>query len=141
MTDLKVAMKSGDKQRVTALRNIIAKIKAIQIDTGETLSDEGAQKVLLSYSKQLKDSISQFRNANREDLVEKESAELLIVEGYLPEQLSEEEIKHIVQKIISDAGASTMADMGKVMPQVMAAIAGKGDGKIAAAFVREQLSG
>lgn len=138
--DLKTALKAHEKLKVTALRNIIAKVKAIQIDRKEQLTDADIQKILLSYSKQLKDSIDQYQAAGRADLVDNESAELRIVESYLPEQLTEAEIKTIVQRIISESGAASMADMGKVMPLVMQAISGKGDGKIASKLVREFLA-
>ncbi len=138
--DLKTALKAHEKLKVTALRNIIAKVKAIQIDRKEQLTDADIQKILLSYSKQLKDSIDQYQAAGRADLVDNEAAELSIVESYLPEQLTEAEIKTIVQRIISESGATSMADMGKVMPLVMQAISGKGDGKIASKLVREFLA-
>ncbi|NOZ09273.1 MAG: GatB/YqeY domain-containing protein [FCB group bacterium] len=137
--DLKAALKARDKIKVSALRNIIAKVKAIQIDRKTQLTDADIQKILLSYTKQLRDSIDQYQAAGREDLVENETAELRIIESYLPEQMTEDEIKAVVQKIIGETGAATMTDMGKVMPLVMQAISGKGDGKIASKFVREFL--
>ncbi len=138
--DLKTAMKARDKEKVMALRNIIAKIKAIQIDQKETLSESEIQKILLSYTKQLKDSISQYQKAGREDLVENESAELHTIESYLPAQMSIDELRDVVKTIIAETEASSMADLGKVMPLVMKTIAGKGDGKIASRLVREALS-
>lgn len=138
--DLKTAMKAGEKGRVLALRNIIAKVKARQIDKGEDLKNDEIQKILQSYAKQLKDSINQYTNAGRMDLADNESAELILVENYLPKQLSDDEIKAIVQNAINETGASGIAEMGKVMPVVMKAIAGRGDGKVAQQFVKELLS-
>jgi len=114
--------------------------KAIQIDQKETLSESEIQKILLSYTKQLKDSISQYQKAGREDLVENESAELHTIESYLPAQMSIDELRDVVKTIIAETEASSMADLGKVMPLVMKTIAGKGDGKIASRLVREALS-
>ncbi|MBT3252291.1 MAG: GatB/YqeY domain-containing protein [Candidatus Marinimicrobia bacterium] len=138
-TKMKDAMKSRNKAAVTAYRNIIAKIKAAQIDSGKTLNDEECLKILMGYVKQLKDSIDQFNKADRADLAEVESYELSLMDEYLPEQLSEDEIRNLVKDVIKDTGAESMKDMGRVMSVVMKAIAGKGDGKLAQQIVRELL--
>ena len=136
---MKDAMKSRNKAAVSAYRNIIAKLKAAQIDGGKLLTQEESMKILLSHVKQLKDSIYQYNNAGRYDLAEAESYELELMKGYLPKQLSESEIRQIVKKIIQDTGADSMKDMGKVMSGVMKEIAGRGDGKLAISIFREVL--
>ncbi|NQU68636.1 MAG: GatB/YqeY domain-containing protein [Candidatus Marinimicrobia bacterium] len=137
---MKDALKGGDKAAVSAYRNIIAKLKMAQINSGKPLSEEDAIKILASHVKQLKDSIAQYESANRMDLVEGETFELQLMDKYLPKQMSEDEIRQIVKNVISDIGAESIKDMGRVMPGVMKAIAGKGDGKLAQAIVRELLS-
>ena len=139
--DLKTAMKASDKVRVTALRNVIAKVRAREIDTGKELSEQDIIKVLSGYEKQLRDSIFQYESANRQDLVDKEAQELTVIQEYLPVPLTDEEVKAVVQKVIATTGATSMADMGKVMPAVMQEISGKGDGKLAQAYVKELLAG
>ena len=92
-------------------------------------------------AKKLKDSIEQYKNGGREDLAENEQKELSVVESYLPEQLSEDDLRKIVQKTIDDSGAKSMADIKMIMPILMPKIAGKGDGKLASNIVREILQG
>lgn len=138
--ELKTAMKSGDKKRITAIRNIFGKLKARKIDKGEELTDDESMKIIQSSVKQLKDSIEQYKNAGRDDLAEAESYELSFLEQYLPKQMGEDELKVIVKKIIGETGASSQADIGKVMGPLMKDIAGKADGKMAQQIVRELLS-
>lgn len=138
--ELKSAMKSGDKARIAALRNMIAKLRAKQIDKGSDLTDSDSIKVLHGVGKQLKDALQQYRNAGRSDLAEKEAAELKVLEEFLPEALSEEDINSIVKRFIAETGAQSMADMGRVMPLVMKEIAGRGDGRLAQQIVREHLA-
>ncbi len=138
--ELKSAMKSGDKARIAALRNMIAKLRAKQIDKGSDLTDSDSIKVLQGVGKQLKDALQQYRNAGRSDLAEKEAAELKVLEEFLPEALSEEDINSIVKRFIAETGAQSMADMGRVMPLVMKEIAGRGDGRLAQQIVREHLA-
>ena len=95
--ELKIALKAGEKAKMMGLRNIIGKIKAAQIDKGETLTDEESSKILKIAAKQLKESIDQYQKGGREDLAEKEAFELTLLEKYLPEQLSEEHIRQIVK--------------------------------------------
>jgi len=136
---LKTALKSGDKPLVQAYRNILAKIKARQIEKREPLTETEVQQILQSYAKQLKDSIDQYNRAGREDLVEKETFELTIVEKYLPTQLSEAEIRAILQEIIEEQSATTLRDLGKVMPVAMQRLVGRADGKQVQQLVRELL--
>ena len=138
-TELIAAMKAGDKSRTLGLRNIIGKIKAVQIDKGETLTSEESLKILKSSAKQLKESIKQYQEGNRDDLAEKEIFELSILEKYLPEQLSEEEVRQKIKTIIENMGAQSMQDMGKVMGAAMKNLASLADGKIVQKIVTEEL--
>ena len=128
--ELKIALKAGEKAKMMGLRNIIGKIKAAQIDKGKTLTDEES----------LKESIDQYRKGGRDDLAEKEAFELTLLEKYLPEQLSEEQIRQTVKNIVKNTGAGSMQDMGKVMGATMQELAGSADGKIVQKIVQEELS-
>ena len=138
--ELKIAMKAGEKAKMMGLRNIIGKIKAAQIDKGETLTDEESLKILKTAAKQLKESLDQYRKGGRDDLAEKEAFELTLLEKYLPEQLSEEQIRQIVKNIVKNTGSGSMQDMGKVMGATMQELAGSADGKIVQKIVQEELS-
>ena len=138
--ELKIAMKAGEKAKMMGLRNIIGKIKATQIDKGETLTDEESSKILKTAAKQLEESIDQYQKDGRDDLSEKEAFELTLLEKYLPEQLSEEHIRQIVKNIVKNTGSGSMQDMGKVMGATMQELAGSADGKIVQRIVQEELS-
>ena len=138
--ELKIAMKAGEKAKMMGLRNIIGKIKAAQIDKGETLTDEESLKILKTATKQLKESLDQYRKGGRDDLAEKEAFELTLLEKYLPEQLSEEQIRQTVKNIVKNTGSGSMQDMGKVMEATMQELAGSADGKIVQKIVQEELS-
>ena len=138
--ELKIAMKAGEKEKMMGLRNIIGKIKAAQIDKGETLTNEGSLKILKTASKQLKESIDQYQKGGRDDLAEKEAFELTLLEKYLPEQLSEEHIRQTVKNIVKNTRAGSMLNMGKIMGATMQELAGSADGKIVQKIVQEELS-
>ena len=138
--ELIIAMKAGEKAKMMGLRNIIGKLKASQIDKGETLTAEESLKILKSAAKQLNESIDQYQKGGREELAEKEAFELTLLEKYLPEQLSEEIIRETVNIIIKKIGSESMQDMGKVMGAVMKELAGSADGKIVQKIVQEELS-
>ena len=138
--ELKIAMKAGEKAKMMGLRNIIGKIKAAQIDKVETLTNEESLKILKTAAKQLKESIDQYQKGGRDDLAEKEAFELTLLEKYLPEQLSEEQIRQTVKNIVKNTGAGSMQDMGKVMGATMQELAGSADGKIVQKIVQEELS-
>ena len=138
--ELKIAMKAGEKAKMMGLRNIIGKIKAAQIDKGETLTNEESLKILKTAAKQLKESLDQYQKGGRDDLAEKEAFELTLLEKYLPEQLSEEQIRQTVKNIVKNTGAGSMQDMGKVMGATMQELAGSADGKIVQKIVQEELS-
>ena len=138
--ELKIALKAGERAKMIGLRNIIGKIKAAQIDKGESLTDEESLKILKTAAKQLKESIDQYQKGGRDDLAEKEAFELSLLEKYLPEQLSEEQIRGTVKNIVKNTGAGSMQDMGKVMGATMKELAGSADGKIVQKIVKEELS-
>lgn len=137
--ELITAMKAGDKPRMTGLRNIIGKLKASQIDKGESLTEEESEKILKSSTKQLKESVEQYKKGGRDDLAEKELFELSLLEKYLPEQISEGKIRDAVKNIIQSSGAESMQDMGKVMGMLMKELAGTADGKLVQQIVLEEL--
>ena len=138
--DLKDALKNQDKAKVGVLRILISKCKNKSIATGKPLEDNEVMKVLQTAAKQHKESIKLYKQGERKDLVDQETTELNIVEAYLPSMMTEDEIKSIVLSVIEATGASTMADFGKVMPQVMKKGAGKIDGGVAQNLLKELLS-
>jgi uncharacterized protein len=137
--DYKEALKAGDKNKVSVLRMIKSSMKYKEIEKKAPLSDEEIQAVLMSFVKRAKESIEQFSKAGREDLVEKEKEESLVVQGYLPKQIDEEELRRIVKDLISEEKASGPKDMGKVMKAVMARVKGQADGKLVSKIVKEML--
>lgn len=136
---LKASMKKGDKKNVLAIRNILEKIKNVQVDSKEELKENQIIKIIAKHAKQLRESIVQFENGNRLDLAEKEQEELKIAEQFLPAQLSENEVKDIVINVIKDLNATQMSDMGKVMKAVIDKTKGNADGKLISTLVRESL--
>ena len=138
--ELKITMKAGDKAAMTGLRNIIGKLKAFQIDKGEPLTKEESLKILKSATKQLRESVEQYKKGGRDDLAEKELFELSLLDKYLPEQLSEDKIREIVKETIQASGAESMQDMGRVMGMLMKELAESADGKLVQQIVREELS-
>ena len=138
--ELKIAMKARDKATMTGLRNIIGKLKASQIDKGEPLIKEEALKILKSAAKQIRESVEQYKKGGRDDLAEKELFELSLLDKYLPEQLSEGEIRKIVKETIQASGAESMQDMGRVMGMIMKELTESADGKLVQKIVREKLS-
>ena len=138
-TDMYGAMKSGEKEKANTLRSVISKLKDKQIEKRDTLTKEEEIKVLQALVKQRKESIDLYQKGGRNELAEIESKEMDIINSYLPTMMDEDDIKKIVQSVIKDTGASSMADMGKVMPEVMKLGKGLIDGKTAQRFVSEQL--
>ena len=136
---LKASMKKGDKKNVLAIRNILEKIKNVQVDSKEELKENQIIKIIAKHAKQLRESIIQFEKGNRLDLAEKEQEELKIAEQFLPAQLSENEVKDIVINAIKDLNATQMSDMGKVMKAVIDKTKGNADGKLISTLVRESL--
>lgn len=139
--DLREAMKSGDKVRLNTVRSIRALILEFEKSgANKELTPDDEVKLLSSAAKKRKDSIEQFRNAGRMDLVEQEEAELKVLLEYLPKQMTEEEIKSEVQKIIAEVGAKGKEDFAKVMPAAMKALKGKADGNLVRKVVESLLS-
>jgi len=137
--DFKEALKSGDRSRVSILRMVKAAIKNREIEKRSALNDEEIQGILRSYVKRAHESIEQFSSAGRTELAEKEKAELAILHEYLPQQISEEEIRRIIRDAAAEVGAAGPKDMGKVMKVVMAKTKGQADGKLVNALVKELL--
>lgn len=138
--DLTAAMKARDAARLSTLRLAQAALKNEQIEKGHELSDEEAEAVLRRALKQRQDSVEQYRKGSREDLAMKEEAEILVLQEYLPQTLSEAETEAIVEEAIARTGASSKKDMGKVMKDVMAAHRGRVDGKIVQAILGRKLT-
>jgi len=137
--DMYTAMKSGEKEKANTLRNVISKLKDKQIEKREVLSNEEEVKILQTLVKQRKESIDLYEKGGRSELVAIEKQEMDIINSYLPKMMSEDAIKDIVKNVIDSTGASTMSDMGKVMPEVMRQGKGLIDGKTAQKFVSEML--
>jgi hypothetical protein len=138
--DMYKAMKEKEKERINALRNIIGKLKYKYIDKGDKLTEQEEIKVIQSLAKQRRESIELYKQGGRNDLVETETKELSIIEEYLPQAMSEEEVRRLVRKTVKETGAESMSDLGKVMPLVMKKGAGKVDGKTAQEILKELLS-
>lgn len=138
--DIKTAMKSKDKDVLSVLRMMKASIQNEEIKSGASLTPDDELTVLSREMKQRKDSLEEFSKADRMDLVEKIEREILIVSKYMPEQLSDDELKSLIQEAVNATGASSMKDFGKVMGAIMPKTKGKADGQKVNAFVKEQLS-
>lgn len=138
--DMKLAMKSQEKFKLSVIRMVRAAIKNIEIDQRKTLDDQEVLDVLNREIKQRKDSLQEFEKAGRDDLAENLKVEIAILMEYMPQQLSEEEVKAIVQQTIQEVGASSKADMGKVMGALMPKVKGLADGKLVNQFVQQLLS-
>ncbi|MDU4697018.1 MULTISPECIES: GatB/YqeY domain-containing protein [Paenibacillus] len=137
--DMKQAMKSQDKFKLSTIRMVRATIKNLEIDLKRTLNDNEVLDILSREIKQRKDALQEFEKAGRDDLAEQVKAEAEILAEYLPEQLSEEEIKVIVQQTIQETGASSKAEIGKVMSALMPKVKGRADGKLVNQTVQQLL--
>lgn len=139
--DIKQAMLQKKKDELTALRGIKSLILLAETEKGggDGLSDETEMKILTKAAKQRKESAELYRKEGRTDLAEKEEFELQIIKRYLPEQMSEAEIKQVLDRIINETGASQPSDMGRVMGMATKELAGKADGKIIASMVKTML--
>ncbi|OWR29651.1 aspartyl-tRNA amidotransferase [Saccharibacillus sp. O23] len=137
--DMKQAMRSKDKFKLSTIRMIRATIKNQEIDLKRTLDDAEVLDILSREIKQRKDALQEFEKAGRDDLAETVKAEIEIVAEYLPTQLNEEEVKAIVQETIQETGASSKADMGKVMAALMPKVKGRADGKLVNQTVQQYL--
>jgi uncharacterized protein len=143
-SDMTAAMKARDEHRLGTLRMVKSAIKNKEIDKRAPLSDQETLAVLSTLIKQRKDSIEQFTKGGRQELADKEAAEITIIEGYMPKAAGEEEIASVVRTTIQSMGAPTMKDMGNVMKAAMAKFAENGarvDGKIVSEIVKRELAG
>ena len=138
--DLKEAMKRGEKTRLETIRSLKSAIRYAEIEAGHELDDSGTMRVITKQAKQRRDSIADFQKAGRNDLVEKEAAELAIIETYLPIQLSEAEIRTVVLAAVAELNVTDLKGMSQVMKKVMADLQGQADGKVVSQVVRDVLS-
>ncbi|WP_010270287.1 GatB/YqeY domain-containing protein [Paenibacillus senegalensis] len=138
--DMKQAMKSQDKFRLSVIRMIRSAIKNLEIDQRRTLDDNEVLDILSREIKQRRDSLQDFEKAGREDLAEAVKAEIAVISEYLPQQLTEEEVKDLVLQTIQETGASSKADMGKVMSALMPKLKGRADGKLVNQLVQQSLN-
>ena len=138
--DMKSAMKAGEKDRLKVVRLILAEIKQVEVDQRVELDDAGVLSVLTKMVKQRRDSVAQFEQGNREDLAAIERAEIAVLDTYLPEQLTADEIAALVDEVIAATGAESIRDMGKVMGQIKARAAGRADMGAVGAAVKERLN-
>lgn len=139
-TDLKEAMKAKDALRTEVVRNVRGTMRAKEIDGGVELSDEEIQKLIRSLVKQREDSIAQYEQGGRADLVERERAEKTLLESYLPAAASAADIERVVGEVIAELGATTIKDMGKVMKAAQAKLGASADGKLISTFVKQKLT-
>ena len=135
-----LAMRAKNKIRLGTIRMLLAAIKQIEIDNRVELNDDEVTAVVIKSVKQRKDSISQFEKANRIDLADIEKAELAILQEFLPQALTPDEVKTLIEQALVSSGASGMQDMGKVMGMASSQLAGKADGKAISMAVKELLS-
>jgi len=141
ITDMTAAMKASDKARTSALRMVKAAMQNREIEKGGALDDEELMKLLRSLVKQRRDSIEAYEKGNRQDLVDKEKAEIEVIEAYLPQAASQEEIAQAVAAAIAETGATSMKEMGKVMKAAQGLLAGKNaDGRTVSEIVKAKLS-
>jgi len=137
--DTKDAMKARDKQRLGTLRLLSAAIKQKEVDDRVALSDDDITAIITKMIKQRKDSAEQYQQAGRAELADQERYEITVLQGYLPEPLSEAELDAVIQATVHETGASSMADMGKVMNALRPKIAGRADMSVASAKIRALL--
>ncbi len=138
--DMKSALKAGEKDRLKVVRLILADIKRVEIDSRQELDDAGILTVLEKAIKQRRDSIKQFTEGGRDDLSAIEQAELEVIQTYLPEQLSDDELASLVDEVIAATGAGNIRDMGKVMGMIKSKAAGKADMGSVGALVKARLA-
>lgn len=139
-SDMKQALKDKDKTKLSVIRMVKSAIQNEQIKNGKELTDDQILTVLNRELKQRRDSLQEFKKAGREDLVSGIEAELKVLSAYMPEQLSETELREIIQQVIAELGASSKKEMGQVMGTVMPKVKGRADGTLVNKLVQEYLS-
>lgn len=140
MSDIKDAMKSGNKDLLTVLRTLHAQVKDATVNQGKEATDADVATVVAKGIKQRQDAVAQFEPAGRQDLADKEKAEIEILKRYQPQQLTEAEIEALVVKAVAETGATTKKEMGKVMAALMPHVKGKADGKLVNQVVQSKLA-
>jgi hypothetical protein len=138
--DFKQALRSGDKLRVSVIRLLMALIKNREVEKRGPLTDAEVLQAIVASGKQRQDAIEQYRQGKRQDLADKESAELEILQSYLPQPLTSEELRAMVLEAIGEVQATSVKEMGKVMGVLMPRVTGRADGKMVNTLVREALS-
>jgi len=138
-TDIKTALKSGAKEKLSTLRMLSAALKYKQIDKRRELTEEEVSETVRTLIKQRRDSIEQFGKGGRQDLVDKETAEVAVLEAYLPQQFSREELDAMVRDSVAQTGAQGAKDMGKVMKVLIPMVGGRADGKLVSELVKQAL--
>jgi uncharacterized protein YqeY len=139
--DMKDSLKAHDAARLSAIRMIISAVKNKEIDSRKDMDDEGVLSVLSTSAKQRRESIEQYEKAGRQDLVDKEKAELEVIMSYMPQQMGRAEIEALVKDAVAESGAKGAADMGKVMKVLMPKVKGRADGKLVNEVVKAALEG
>ncbi|MGE5625427.1 MAG: GatB/YqeY domain-containing protein [Bacillota bacterium] len=139
--DMKESMKSGQKDRLAVIRLILAAIKQKEVDERITLDDSQVLSVLDKMLKQRRESVAQFQQGGRQDLVDKENAEIKVIQGYMPAQLSEAELDQLIAAAVAETGAATVKDMGKIMGVLKPKVAGKADMGAVSARIKSKLGG
>jgi hypothetical protein len=137
--DMKHALKTGAKEKLSTLRMLSAALKNKQIEKRRPLTEDEVLETVRSLMKQRKDSIEQFTKGGRQDLADKEQAEVVVLEAYLPAQMSREELEAMVKTAVAESGAQGAKDMGKVMKVLVPMLAGRADGKLVSELVKNTL--
>ena len=137
--DMYTVMKNGEKDKTVTLRSALSKLKDKRIDKRDDLSEQEELQVIKTMVKQRYESIEMYEKGGRDDLVAKEKTELEILETFLPQMISAEELGTLINAVIAETGATSMSDIGKIMPEVMKRSAGRADGKLAQSLVRDKL--
>ncbi len=138
--DMKNAMRAQEKERLATIRLILAALKQREVDERIDLTDEHVLAILDKMLKQRRESIAQYEAGNRMDLVEKEAAEITVIQGYLPAQLTSSEIDALIEKAIQESGANSVKDMGKVMGIVKPKVQGRADVAVVSSKIKERLA-
>jgi hypothetical protein len=137
--DMYAAMKNGEKDKTVTLRSALSKLKDKRIDKQDDLSEQEELQVIKTMVKQRYESIEMYEKGGRDDLVAKEKTELEILKTFLPQMMGAEELGALINDVIAETGATSMSDIGKIMPEVMKRSAGRADGKLAQSLVRDKL--
>jgi uncharacterized protein YqeY len=139
-TDMAAAMREGNSARRDTIRMLLAAVKQIEVDERRTLDDSAVQDVISKQAKQRRESIADAEKAGRADLLAQEQAELALIEHYLPQMMSREELRTLAAQIISEAGVTDVKGMGQIMSRLMPQVKGRADGRLVTEVVRELLS-